>query len=138
MAGLWLCTEADASIKVSSSKADAFFISCPRLSWLNSGVRAGRKSLRIDSGDAVPLDHLLIEDDSESRRVFDRRHAVFYGGAIEPHLLPDRVALGIGKAFDIGAVRHRGQQVLRDLRFFVVRHPHAGGVSTAPPRVAIR
>ena len=41
--------------------------------------------------------------------------------------LPDRVALGIGEALDVGAVGHRGQQMLRDLRLLVMRHLHAGG-----------
>src|SRR5258706_6229429 len=60
----------------------------------------------IDLGDAVALDHLLVEHDAEARLVDDGGDAVLDGGAVEPHFLPDRVALGIGETFEVGAVRH--------------------------------
>src|ERR1700736_92339 len=52
----------------------------------------------------------------------DLHHAVLDRRAVDPQRLPHRIALGIGEAFDAGAVRNRGDQVLCDLRFLVVRH----------------
>jgi hypothetical protein len=60
------------------------------------------------SRDAILGDHLLIELEAEA---WARRHSHEAGlesRPVRPHGLPDRIAVGIGEALEIGAVRHGG------------------------------
>ena len=59
------------------------------------------------SGNAVLGNHFLIEHDAQTRLVCDGGEPVLDDGAVQPHLLPDRIAVRIGKAFEISAVRNR-------------------------------
>src|SRR5437660_9695116 len=72
--------------------------------------------------DAVAPDQPIVEDQPEAGALGNVHHPVLDRRAVRPHRLPHRIALGIGEALGIGAVRHRRQQVLRDLRLLVVRH----------------
>ena len=70
----------------------------------------------------------LVEDQAEAG-ASDEAPSMpsLMSGRLAHMRLPDRIALGIGEALDVGAVRHRGQQMARDLRLLVVRHLDAGG-----------
>ena len=79
------------------------------------------------SGNAIALDHLPVELDAEAGLRADTSiMPSLIARAVGPHRLPHRVALGVGEALDVGAVRHAGEQLAGDLGFLVVRHPHAG------------
>src|SRR6516162_11393037 len=77
--------------------------------------------------DGVSGDHSLIELEAETCSRRNRHHAVLGGRTVEPHLLPDRIALGVGEALDIGAVGNGRDQLERDLRFLMMRHGKARG-----------
>src|SRR5690242_6291838 len=72
------------------------------------------QALRI-SGAAIALDHLPVELDAEAGPARDFHGAVLDRRAIRPHDLPHRVALGVGKTFDVRAVRHAGEELRGDL-----------------------
>src|SRR5215831_8024165 len=76
------------------------------------------------SCDAVLGDHAGIELETEAWCRGYSHRTIDDGRTIGPHVVPDRVALGIGEAFDAEALRDGGNQVLRNLRFFMMGDCH--------------
>src|SRR2546426_1007860 len=102
---------------------------------MNGGVLIVRP-LTDRLSDAVSPHQAFVEDQAEARILRHLHDPVLDRGTVRPHRLPHGIALGVGEALDVGAVRHRREQVLGDLRLFVVRHLHAGRAAHergAPP-----
>src|SRR5262249_9232961 len=94
--------------------------------WTASNVSGLKSCTRASLRDAIFLDHRLVEDEAEPGIASDLEHPVLWRWPVRPHRLPDRVALGVGEALRVSAMRDRAEQMPRDLRFLVVSHVHAG------------